>query len=189
MTPASHRATKRRWLLAGGLMILGCWALHGAWIAPLRESERIAAQRIEELSGKLESAHAAIEEVRTLEQRAASARAELDRWRRERPAASAMLWFPERIREHFRRAGFAEAVTRLNTTRAEAKLPRFQRSFWAMELPLRAQPGEIGKVLLAAAELEQAEPHVRVLDFAIRRGAGDTHQLTAVLNVSTLARE
>jgi hypothetical protein len=107
-----------------------------------------------------------------MEQPAAAARAELDRWRQERPVGAALVWFPDRVRQDFGRAGFAGAVARLNSSRAESELPRFQRMYWAVEVPLPAQPGELGKALAAIADLPLADPHARVL-----------------LNVSTLARE
>jgi hypothetical protein len=161
-----------------------CWA-----IAPLLEREWTTQHRIAELSGQVESTGRAIWEIREMEQPTAAVRAELDRWRQERSAASAMLWFSERMKQHFTRAGLAEAVTRLNTARAEPELPRFQRMYWAVEVPLQAQPGEFNRLLLAVADLAQTEPHARVMDLTILRQGNDAGPRTAVLNVSTLAGE
>ena len=68
-------------------------------------------------------------------------------------------------------------------------MPCCQRSYWAVNLPMRNGPGEIGKVLVAVAELELGEPQVRVIDLAIRREPGNSRRGTAVINVSALARD
>lgn len=190
MSATSRESTTGHRLLAGGLVVAIGWVFYYWAIAPLQERERIFKHRVAELEVQVESARRAIEEIREMEQPAAAARAELDRWRQERPAGSAMVWFPERVEQYFARAGFAETVTRFNTTRAEPELPRFQRMYWAVEVPMPAHPGELSKALGAVADLAQADPHTRVMDLAIRRDGADGRQRRiAALNVSTLARE
>ena len=174
-----------------GVLLSGtcCWLLMAEGIRPLRKRDRANQEKTAELRNEAAAARRTIQDVQDKERETAPVQAEFERWSRERPADSAVVWFPERISAHFKRFAVATAATRLNTILEDPDLPGFQRSFWAVELPLGAGVGEISKVLLAVSELERAERHVRVIDFAIRPAAENPQAQTAVLNCSTLARE
>ena len=183
-----ERSSAGGWVCVTLLLAMVAGGFYRGSIVPMRERLAENQRRIAELSGNVEHAKKRIKETQEMERRASGARAELVRWNRQRAAASAMVWFPENLKGYFRRFGIVDAVTRLNTVRPEPELPGYQRSYWAVDLPIQDGTVEFGKVLMAVGELEQAEPHVRVLDFAVRRDSANPARRTAVINLSTLAR-
>jgi hypothetical protein len=158
-------------------------------IGPLQESADQNIRRIEELKRNVRDARRRIKETQDMERRAAGARAELARWNRERSAASAMVWFPARIKEHFQRFGIVEPGTRMNTSRDEPGLPGFQRTYWRVSLPLSDAEGSAAEVMRAVAQLEQDDPSVKVTDFTILPDPENLERRVAGINVSTLVRK
>jgi hypothetical protein len=179
---------KLRWVLLGCLLATAGWIYWSEAMSPLLYQEQANRHRMAEASLKLKSERAAVHEIRLLEERVAETRTELDRWKHERPADSAMFWFPEQIQKHFRQFGVATPVTRLNTAKEEPGMPRFERSYWAVDVTMGRGSRECTKMLLAVAELEKQNPHTRVIDFAIWEDPEAPSQSRVVINLSTLAR-
>lgn len=184
----SQNSTNWTWLLAGGLVCAAGWLFYTESIVPLQKREIAEQSRITELSEKLAEAGQGMRRVRELEASFTAAQEKIDRWDANRPADSTMLWFPERVKQHFSRCGVVAPVTRLNSAHQEDTLPGFERSYWAVELPLRDYSTALNNLLVAVSQFEKSEPHTRVLDFAILQDAENPGARTAMLNVSTLAR-
>lgn len=188
MSVTAHSFTKRRWLLAAGVAAAGGWAFYSTQISPLRERERTTRHRIAELSGEVQGARRAMEEMRAQEGQATEARAEVDRWNQDYPAGSATAWVPELVESHFARFGIDVAIVRLNTTLEEPELPGYDRAYWSVGMPI-AEANKARASLLAAAEFEQQYRFVRLLDFAIQPDPHDVSRRIAVLNLSALIRK
>lgn len=183
-----HREAKPlfSWLAVGLVLVIG-WSFYNHAIAPLRHSLRTTSYGIEELKQNISSAETALEEIRVRKEQVARTWAEVDLLVRDIPTASALFWFPVRMKRHFTRFAIPDAVTRLNSTLDEPTFPNYQRTYWAVELPMQSE-NDISKVLLAVAELDAQDVLVRVLDFAIRPSSEDPTKQISIINVAALAR-
>lgn len=180
---------RMHWPIFGALTLAAGWAFHTRWITPLQENEnghRLAAAG---LKARIAEAQNVIGEVRTLEEKRNAERREIQALFAGHPNDSAVVWFPERMKQHFDRAGFAGAVTRLNTTRDEAGLPGFQRSYWAVEVPVGATSQNALDACLSVAEIEPLDPSIRVLDVTVRPATGDSSPRRVVMNLALLSRK
>ena len=130
-----------------------------------------------------------VKSIRELEKKAASALTELRRLDGEFPSGPPIVWVPERIKQHFRRFGFAELTTRVETAVEEPELPGYQRIYWCVGLPIQNVKRHIGGLLLAVADLEQAEQIVRVADVEIPKEADEPGQNPVTVTFSTLVRK
>ena len=173
----------------GVLTLAAGWAFHARWIAPLKEKEQAHRRAAAGLTERISEAQKAIGEVRALEVQNDAERQEIQALFAGHPSDSAVVWFPERMKQHFERAGLGGAVTRLNTTRDEAGLPGFERSYWAVELPVGAATPKVIEACMSVAEMEPLDPAIRVLDVAIRPESGDPSRRQVVMNVALLSRK
>lgn len=165
---------------AGGAVLGAAWLFYSQAIGPLQERTADSLRKLVHLRAHLATARGTIQQVREQEQEAGRARGELQRSHGDVRGGSPMVWFPDRMKQHFGRYGIPESVTRLNTALKEPGLPRCQRTYWAVDLPIQNAAHDIPKLLIAVAELEEAEPIVRVIDVAIRQDSG---RRTAVCGV------
>lgn len=177
------------WLTAGGMALAAGWAFYAQALAPLRQREAETLRSIAALEERIAAARGTLAEVRALEAQVSGARNELRSLQSNLPAGSAMVWLPELITGHFGRFGVAVAIVRLNTTVAEPELSGYNRGYWSVALPLGEAGRNVPGLLLAVAELEQQQPFVQVLDFAIRPDPEDPDRRIAGLNVAVLFRE
>lgn len=176
-----------RWLAAGGLALAAGWAFYAQSIAPLRQREPEARRSIATLKKQIADALSSIGEVRALEAQVSRERSELHSLHRDLPSGSAVVWFPERVRKHFASLGVAGAVARLNTVLDEREPPGFERTYWAVEMPVGSSSREIRAACAAIAGIEPLDPSVWMLDVAIRPDAGDPTRSLAVINVAVLS--
>ncbi len=156
-------------------------------IVPLQRRATEFQHTAADLRGRIASARRTIQEAKAQEHAVASARAELQRFQRDLPTGSAMAWFPSRMKRHFDNLGIPDSATRLNTALNEPDLPDYERSYWAVDLPIQGNAAGISNLLIAVAALEEAESLVKVIDLAIRQD-DDSGRRTAVINVTTLVR-
>jgi hypothetical protein len=154
------------------------------------------ARRVRELRTEFNSAMTrirlateSIQQVRDLERECAGIRMQLAQ--REDPLSSALVWVPEEMNRHFGRFAFLNVTTRPNTTSPEPGLPGYQRTYWAVALPLGEDPADIDRALLAISELEAADPLLRVHNVSAFAEAGVNllGGCSANLTVSLLTRE
>lgn len=191
MSASPPRSRMRIWLLSGGLLGLALWnghlqlQAHGA----LREREQANRRRIAALRGQLESAHLAMEEIKVIAQQEATARAELDRWSRERQSGPTVVWFPLWLKAQLRRVGIVEAQIRLNIEVPEPGLPGFKRTCWHVNLPPQAGLRSMNEVMLAVKEIEQRERFVKILDCTFLAATAEPHWPAGGFNVEALVRE
>ena len=94
----------------------------------------------------------------------------------------------EHLARYFAQMGIANAVTRLNTEFAEPNMPGFQRTYWAVDLPLPGSRSDMSRLLIAVAALEETDSIAKVMDLAIRTEDGTGHR-TAIMNVSALTEK
>lgn len=174
------------WVPITCVTIAGALA-HHYWLQPFEVRREQVQREMADLARRTETAHEGVKQVQDLELESAAARVAFERWQRELPPGSAMLWLPERIKSHFGRFGFANPVSRLNTTVPEPGLPRLKRSFWAVEIPVANPDKDTTAALLAVAELDQQDALVRVLDFSVRPDTRKGGRHVATLNISVLA--
>ena len=177
------------WLAWGVLTLAAGWAWHAQWVAPLQEKESAHRRAAAGLKERIGEAQRVIGEVRALEVRKDSERHETQALFASQPNDSAVVWFPERMKQHFERAGLGGAVTRLNTILDEAGLPGFERSYWAVEVPIGAATQKVLEACLSVAEIEPLDPSIRVLDVAIHPESGDPTRGHVVVNVALLSRK
>ena len=178
----------RRWLGLVCLVLTAGWAFHSLKIAPLRKQESAARRIAFPLREKIAEARGVIQESETIREQISRARAEVAALHAHQPSGSAHVWFPAQMKKHFSTLG-TDAITRLNTTTKEPGLPDFERSFWAVEMPLGKTSADVRTACLAIAEIEPLDPAVRVLDAAIRPDADDPDRRVAVINVSVLSKK
>lgn len=186
--------TGKQWMRRGvvavcGLALAAGWQVYGRLIAPLKELATEARRDVTDLRGRIDGAQKTIAEIQLLEQSASGARGELQSFQADIPPGSPLVWFPPRMEKHFGRMGLSRAVTRLNTALDEPGLPDFERTYWAVELPVGNSSGEFRRACLAIAEIEPVDPSIRVLDVEIRRDANDPTRHLMVMNVAILARK
>jgi hypothetical protein len=171
-----------------GVVLPGCLLLfYRLEIAPVRWRAQDFLRRRADLQKQIDSGHKAIEEARVSEGEAAKAASELNRLLSGMlSGSSVMVSFPERIKEHFSRFGLPLTVVRLNTAQDEPDLPGFQRVYWSVGVPIPEKDRTFTGLLLAVAELEQANRFVNVLDFTLQPDAEDSRRRTAGVNVEAL---
>lgn len=182
-----NRSAAVYWAWLGGGTLGLAWLIYSLSITPLQRRATEFQRTAADLRGRIASARHTIEETKKQEEAVASARAELQRIQGDLPTGSAMAWFPNRMKRHFDKLGIPDSATRLNTALNEPDMPDYERSYWAVDLPIRATTADMSKLLIAVAELEEAEPLVKVMDLAIRQD-DDSGRRTAVINVTTLVR-
>jgi hypothetical protein len=180
--------TRRSCMAIVCLALVAGQAFYSLQIAPLREQERAARRAGEALQGKIAEASGVVHEVHRLGEQASRAYTNLTALHAHQPSGSIHLWFPAQMKKHFSTLGI-EAVTRLNTTAKEPGQPDFERTYWAVELPVGNSTADVRAACLAIAEIEPLDPAVRVLDTVIRPVAGDPIRRAAVINVSVLSRK
>lgn len=137
-------------------------------IAPLRLQEADASREAGEFRERTENARKTIAEIRAQEADADRVRRELARLREELPAGAAEVALPTLVKEHFARNGIAVPVVRLNTTQDLPELPGYEHGYWSAAIPIDRAGRNIRTLLATVADLEQQNPFLGVLDFAIR---------------------
>lgn len=180
---------RRGAVLACGLALLAGWQVYGRMITPLGKKAVESQREITLLKQRIEGAQKTISETWALEQGTSKASGELHLILSNIPQGSPMVWFPERMKTHFGIAGLAGAVTRLNTALDEPDLPDFERTYWAVELPVEKSSKGFRASCLAVTEIEKRDPSIRVLDVEIRKDANNPTRNLMVMNVSILSRK
>jgi hypothetical protein len=154
------------------------------------------ARRVREARADLAAANArmrasseAIQRVRNLEQECAGIRKQLAQ--RSDATITPLVWFPQEMSKHFEQFGITKVSTRINTGLPEPALPGYQRTFWAVTLPLEEDPAEVVRTLLAIASLEAGDPLLRVHTVSAIADAGPEvlGGRRATVTVSLLTRQ
>ena len=153
---------------------------------PLRQQAAEILREVEELSGRVEAAHKTITEVHAEKKDTEASRSAGERLHDGCPAGQAMIWVPTLIKDHFARAGTAVLITRLNMIQDEPNLPGQERGFWSTALQIDEAGRNIAPIIHGIADLEQQNPCVRVLDFAIRTDPEHPGKRVALLNLTAL---
>jgi hypothetical protein len=187
-TMQPDRSAIFRGVFAVGTM-LAAVLMYCQWIGPLKKRANDSQRRLVELRENLEPARETIQRVRTLEQKTAQARRELQGLKGDHPKGSALVWLPERAKEHFKQFGIAVTVIRLNTVQDEAGLPGYRRAYWGIGLPIENGEKSVNGLLLAVEQLERQNRFVRVIDFAIRPDVENPLLRTAAINIVALVQE
>jgi hypothetical protein len=153
------------------------------------------ARRVDELrgalatiNGQIQVANASIQETLKLERESSRMRMQLAY--RHHAGASPLVWFPEEMSRFFEQFGIRDVSTRVNTGEAESGIPGYQRTFWAVALPLRDGATEMDRAILAISELERADRLLRVHSVSASASAGSNvlGGRTATVTVSLLTR-
>jgi hypothetical protein len=170
-----------------GAALLGVFYACGV-AAPARHVRELRAS-LDKTNSSIRVARDAIQQTRDLERECAAIRAQLAG--RGDSKTSPLFWFPEQMSRYFRQFGVEDVTTRVNTGVPEPGLPNYQRTFWAVALPLAANRADIDRALLALAELETADPLTKVHTLSAfadseRRMIGGR---TATITVSLLTRQ
>jgi hypothetical protein len=170
-----------------GLALAVGWTFHGRSIVPLRQIEKDTLAEIVDLRASIKSAKVTIAETRTGEQAARLSMSESQRPKDGPSGKPASVWLPALVKEHFTRLGIAEPVVRLNMTEEESAIPGYERAFWFVSLPIDEAGRNIATILLGVADLDQRNPLVRVLDFAVQPDSDDPMRRVATFNLTILS--
>ena len=174
---------------AFGPALAAGWEKHASLLAHLEERETDALRGAADLSERLEKAQATIAEIQAKETAAGRVRSELKRLEYAHPEGSASIWLPVLVKEHFARSGIAVRLIRLNSIQDEPDISGYERGVWSVALPVEEAGRNATKLFLAVADIEQQNPFVRVLDFAIRPDPENPGGRVASLNLSALIRK
>ncbi len=174
-------------IAAGGLALAAGLVFYLQGIAPLRRREAEAHRSVAALQQRIADADRMVVEVRAMEARAGRERREFAALMGSFPAGPALVWFPEQMKAQFGRSGGVEVVTRLNTTRPVAGLPDFQRTYWAVQMPVGNATSDLREICLAIAALDLSDPFLRVVNATIRPDANDLSRHLAVINIAVLS--
>src|SRR5262245_28877755 len=87
------------------------WLYHRSEIAPLREQETEALRQVAELKDQILNARKSVGELHAIELDINEASGELHALKGDRPSTPTLVWFPERVKDHFDRLGIVGAVT------------------------------------------------------------------------------
>lgn len=183
-----------RWKIPRGLLAVGgavvvAWWAGGQLTASFHESEKEDRRVIAGLQERIATKRNALREHQALERDATGVRDELGSLPGGLPPGPSLLWFPRLAKEHFPRFGIKESVARVNIVVAEAGMPDFERTYWAVEMPTGNTAKEIRAACVAIAELERIDPFIRVLGMAIQPNADDSSRRIVMMNVSVLSRK
>ena len=180
-----HSAIFRRILIGGAALGSAGLFFHYA-IAPLRLHKKDSVRRVEELRQQLDSAQATLRVSKDPEQELEGERTALNRLFGESALNSAMVSFPESVRQHFARFGIPLRVMRLNTIQEMPDLPGYQRVYWSVALPVAETDRKITGLLIAVAELEKQNRFTKVIDFALLPDVEEPRARTVGINLVTL---
>jgi hypothetical protein len=187
-------ASRKTWVHLGliatcGLALAVAWEYHGEFIAPLRQREAETQREIADLSERLADARTTMAGIQAQEKDADRVRSELERLREELPKGAAMVALPEMVKGHFAKSGINVPLIRLNTTQDCPDLPGYAHGYWSVALPIGDAGPKVTAMLLAVAELEQRDPFLRVLEFAIRTDPENPGGRMGSLNLGTVIRK
>lgn len=181
----------KRWIRHGTfaaccVVLAAIWMLHARVLPSLIERESEALQAVSALNERIGRAQQTIAEIQARERDTVLVRSELQRLQKAFPAGAATAWLPTLAKEHFARFVIAARRIHLNGTQDEPGIPGYERGFWSVTLPVdEAGPIPVN-LFLAVAEIEQRNPYVRVLDFAIRPDPEMPGQRLMSLNLTAL---
>jgi hypothetical protein len=170
-----------RWTAGICLALAAAGVCYEQSIKYARERESLA------LRQRIGEARRVVEETQALEVQASREQNELRAIQGNFPPTSALVWFPQRVTQHFGVIRGTQTATRLNTALDEVGLPGFERTYWAVEMPVGMTSEEIREICIAIAEFERLESAVRVLDVTIRPDADDPTRRLMIMNVAVLA--
>jgi hypothetical protein len=178
----------RLWLFRSAVVILAALLLNHYTLGPRRRQVNELTRQTQELRQSIAAARATVQTVKAQEQAASAVRFALRQRRQTLPSGEIIAWFPTRMKDHFAQMGIANAVTRLNTEFAEPNMPGFQRTYWAVDLPLPGSRSDMSRLLIAVAALEETDSIAKIMDLAIRTEDSTGHR-TAIMNVSALTEK
>jgi hypothetical protein len=141
------------------------WYYYGT-IVPGMEHGKAMGSEVVELGMRSDKLSQEIKRLQLLEEEAAAAREQAANLGIDAPSGSPMIWIAAHLQNHFERFGYAKPAVRFTSAQPEAELPGYQRMCWTIGLPLTRAPRDFQKALLAVAELEKAEPRMRLIEFA-----------------------
>ena len=162
---------------------------HRLGVSAPERRERDLRTRIAGLAAETNAARHAIEDVRALELECTRIRARLAGRDRISPGSPALVWFPEKMREHFHRFGIEKVSARVNTTISEPALRGFERIFWTITLPVLPDAADLKRALLAVCELETTESQLCIVGVGVSGDAQSIGGRSAVITASLLARQ
>ena len=160
--------------------------IHASAIPSLREQETKALRNVSALNERIGGAQKTISEILAQEKAAGPVRNELKRLHKAFPEGSATVWLPALTKEHFERFGIATLRIHLNGTEDKPGIPGYERGYWSVILPIDEAGPKPANLFIAVAEIEQRNPFVRVLDFAISPDPKNSGGRVVSLNLSAL---
>lgn len=181
----THVASILRTLI-GGAALGSVWLFSHYAVTPFRLHEEESVRRADELRERLHSAQATLRGIRNPGQELAGESAALTRLFGESTLDSAMIAFPESVRQHFLRFGHSLRVMRLNTIQELPDLPGYQRVYWSVALPVAETDLNLTGLLIAVTELEEQNRFIKVIDFALQPDVEEPGARTVAVNLVTL---
>ena len=175
--------------LAVFLALAGVWLVFRCAIVPAQQREHQIHIEMASVQAQTSEARIALKLLQNLETQSADASAELRRMDSEFPNTPPVVWVPERVKQYFGRFGFPELTVRQTAALEAPELPGYERILWSAHVPMKNAAKQKGDLLLAMANLAEAEPIVRVADITIEAGASEPEPRPAVFTFSTLLRK
>lgn len=183
----------RSWVLsgalAGTLFSLGIAFVHHRWIAPLERRQAETQRELSSVQVHLHTSQSEMSAIKDREQEIARLRRGLDSLHENVPIGPAIAWFPTRLKEQLAASGVADAEVRLNTSAAVPGLPGYEWTYWHVSLPPQAGLDKVSDALRALAHIAQQDRFVRLMDFSLYSGAGETASATGRMNVMAFVRK
>lgn len=165
------------------------WLVYGQELAPHYASEAEQSAAVTALADKLHRTRLAIRDAQRAEQRVAPALRELEDLRRPIPAGPAATWFPALLTDHLSKFQLTASGIRLVALRQDQKQPGTERGYWSVGISAGPRGQEIGKILLAVADLETRYPFMRLVNFSIDPNPEKPGERIAAVNVTSLIKE
>lgn len=169
----------------GSLMAIG--VIYGYFdfvLGPLRAKTRSTAASITALEPEIAKANAQMLRAKAISKEAPPVEASIASINVMIPEGAPVAWFPVRMGEVFKKAGFEKGTTKLTTEVVDKELTGYRRMTWAIDLP-RVDCFAFGAAL---AELESGEPLVEVQSVAIETLREDPQAQRVLLTVSNIVK-
>lgn len=182
----SLQSASFRRILSGGAALGSLWLFSHYAITPRSLHEEDSVRRAGELRQQLDSARGKLRAIKNSEQELGDARSALKKLFGASALTSAMVTFPESVRQHFARFGIPLRVMRLNTIQEMPDVPGYQRVYWSVGLPVAETDQNATGLLIAVAELEEQNCFIKVVDFALQPDVEDPLARTVGINLVTL---
>ena len=173
-------------IVLGMLMCLGIvYGYFDILLFPLQKRQLNIATSVNALEPEIEKAKAQLKRSAGVEIEAPQAKQNIAQIDAMIPEGAPVAWFPVLIAEHFKKAGFDKAATRLNNEFVDKELPGYRRVSWGIDVPRV----ECLPFAAALAELENAEPLVEIQALNIESMREDPEAQHVLLTVNNIVKQ